>query len=289
MYDYSRGVFRVYWSCGNPDGICVGHATTTSTYYDGEPISINNPSPAVCDIQDPGVVKLNGTYYLFADGIPAGSPGCNVQGNEHGAIYAFSSTDGVSFSPLNGGKPVIKISVDPSCYSCYTGYGVAFPSPVVMGSGGFIRLYYGTNTNAPGYDLITSGIVAMDTQDGITFHNERVIQTGFWAPIVRRVGLYGDYPMVMTYDSGSGPMVAISSSSSDTSWTVGNSGLPISTSPAPGYAPSLEGTETGLLINSTGSAFTSPVTGQLNFWWSNNAVQSRIYRGLANAAQFFTF
>src|SRR5262249_14929841 len=109
IIDYPRGLFRIYWSCGNPDGICVGHATSATssrdaprrndcatccdvppgveasghmvmgppldreqdqsgsdnlemhqrtfgrppTKFDGEPISVNNASPAVCDIQDP--------------------------------------------------------------------------------------------------------------------------------------------------------------------------------------------------------------------------------------------
>lgn len=76
MQDYSAGgVFRIYWSCGNPNGICVGHATS-QTFFDFQPISINNSSPAVCDIQDPTVVKFNGMYYLYAAGIRANSPGC---------------------------------------------------------------------------------------------------------------------------------------------------------------------------------------------------------------------
>ena len=80
------------------------------------------------------------------------------------------------------------------------------------------------------------------------------------------------------------------SRSSDTSWTVGNSGMPISTSPIAAYAPSLEGTETGLFIDTNGAALTSPVSGQLNFWWGDNFIaQSQIYRGVGNVAQFFTF
>jgi len=355
LNDSSTGVFRFYWSCGNPDGICVitglrRHFSTEPSsennsssavcdiqginvvtfdrtnymfaegipagspgcsnsgnehaaiyafgstdrvpfprrHFSTEPISVNNPSPAVCDIQDPGVVMFNGTYYLFAEGIPAGSPGCSNSGNEHAAIYAFRSTDGVSFSPLNGGNPVIKVSVDPSCYSCYTGHGISFPSPVVMGSGSFIRVYY--HHNAPGYGPIDDGILAMDTYDGVTFFNERVILTPGWAPSVKRVGLSGDFPMVITYATGSGNMAATSSWSSDTSWTIGNNGMPISTNPAAGYPPSLEGDQTGLFLNANGVAFTSPVSGQLHLWWSDNFITgSRIYRGLGNAAQFFIF
>lgn len=285
--DYSTGVFRVYWSCGNPDGICAGHSTGIS-YYDGQPVSINSFS-AVCDIQDPSVVKFNGTYYLFAGGIAAGSPGCPNAGNhdnEHAAIYAFSSSDGLSFSPLSN-NPVIKVAADPSCYTCYFGHGIGFPSAVVMGSGSFIRLYF--HRSSPGYGLTDDGIEAMDTYDGQNFFNERYIGNG-WAPSVKRVGLNGDYPMVMSYNTGAGPMVATSSSWDDTVWTVGNGGLPISTSPTAGYAPGLESEETGLYLNANGAHFTSPVSGQVNFMWNNNVSPgSRIYRGQGNAAQFFTF
>ena len=146
----STGVFRFYWSCGNPDGICVitglrSHFSTEPILYTippqqsvtskgpvllrltaritcspkavlqdlpvaatramsmpfmpsvapmafhfladfladifrRRPIS-GTPSPAVCDIQDPGVVMFNGTYYLFAEGIPEGSHGCSNSGN----------------------------------------------------------------------------------------------------------------------------------------------------------------------------------------------------------------
>jgi hypothetical protein len=286
LNDSSTGVFRFYWSCGNPDGICV--ITGLRRHFSTEPSSENNSSPAVCDIQGLNVVTFDRTNYMFAEGIPAGSPGCSNSGNEHAAIYAFSSTDGISFSPLNGGNPVIKVSVDPSCYSCYTGHGISFPSPVVMGSGSFIRVYY--HHNAPGYGPIDDGILAMDTYDGVTFFNERVILTPGWAPSVKRVGLSGDFPMVITYATGSGNMAATSSWSSDISWTVGNNGMPISTNPAAGYPPSLEGDHTGLFLNANGVAFTGPVSGQLHLWWSDNFITgSRIYRGLGNAAQFFIF
>ncbi|HLH01104.1 MAG TPA: hypothetical protein VKX49_32675 [Bryobacteraceae bacterium] len=298
IMDYTTGVFRYYWSCGNPDGLCVGHATTTSTFFDGEPVSVNNPSPSVCDIQDPAIVKFNGTYYLYADGIRPGAPpnaGCNNEqgaGNEHAAIYGFSSSDGVYFSPLNGGNPVIQVPGDP-CYSCYTGHGINGPSPVVMGSGSFIRVYY--FISAPGYGVVAngSGIEAQDSYDGVNFSNERAIMAGGYWPCVKRVGLYGDYPMVMTYNYGGTAYSATSSSSNDTDWTVGNGGNPISTNPAYSYAPRIEGDQTGLFLDANGAAFTSPVSGQINLDWDNGTGKSvfgtRIFRGLANAAQFFNF
>ena len=295
IMDYTTGVFRYFWSCGNPDGICVGHATSSQTFLDGEPVSVNNPSPSVCDIQDPGIVKFNGTYYLYAAGIVPGAPpnaGCNGTGNEHAAIYAFSSSDGVHFSPLNGGHAVIQVSVDP-CYTCYTGHGINGPSPVVMGAGTFIRVYY--FINAPGYNVVSgaSGIEAQDSYNGVTFSNERAIMAnGAYWPSVKRVGLHGDYPMVMTFTNGSGAFTATSSSSGDTSWTIGNKGASISTTPAYSYPPRLESDQTGLFLNANGGAFTSPVSGQVNFDWDNGVgfvFGTRIYRGSGIAAQFFTF
>jgi hypothetical protein len=60
------------------------------------------------------------------DSTPAGTPPGKgsrivVQGNEHAMIYAFTSPDGLTWSPANGGNPVIKVPVDPGCYTCYTG------------------------------------------------------------------------------------------------------------------------------------------------------------------------
>jgi hypothetical protein len=337
IIDYPRGLFRIYWSCGNPDGICVGHATSAissrnanrrnacspccevpaglaegddvplgqaldreqnepespkpgthqrtfgrpPTDFDGEPISVNNASPAVCDIQDPTVVRYNGTYYLFVGGIPAGSPGCSSHVSEHARIYSFSSPDGLSWSPLNGGNPVISVAADPGCYGCYTGHGNWSPSAVVMESGRFIRVYY--SQEAPGYG--PSGIMSMDTYDGVTFFNQRFILGDAWAACVKRVGLAGDYPMVMTYRTGAGDFAATSNWSSDTSWTVGNGGAPIVTSPAAGYPPTIDGDLTGLF---GGGSYRSPISGPVDFWWPSGS-PSRIYWGQASAAQFFTF
>lgn len=163
-----------------------------------------------------------------------------------------------------------------------------------MGSGSFIRVYY--YINAPGYGISGEGIEAMDSYDGIHFFNERqIMPSGYW-PCVKRVGLYGDYPMVMTVNTANGAMAYTSSSSSDTSWTVGNGGSPISTNPAyGGYAPRLESEGTGLFLNANGAAFTSPISGQINFDWDDGTgpggtvYGTRIFRGLGNAAQFFSF
>jgi hypothetical protein len=336
IIDYSSGLFRIYWSCGNPDGICVGHAPLPTSsrgvpqrndcatccdlppgveasgnlivgqplaqpdhlgsddlelgqaifrrspaQFDGEPISVNNSLPAVCDIQDPTVVQSNGTYYLFARGIPARSLGCGVSGNEHARIYSFSSPDGLSWSPLNGSNPVITVPADPGCYGCYVGHGNWSPSAVVMGSGRFIRLYY--SQDAPGYG--PSGIMSMDTYDGANFFNQRFILGDAWAACVKRVGLSGDYPMVMTYRTSSGDFAATSSRSSDTSWTVGNGGFPIITSPTAGYPPTIDGDQTGLF---GGGSHSNLISGQVDFWWPSGS-PSRIYWGQASAAQFFTF
>ena len=327
IIDYSNGLFRIYWSCGNPDGICVGHALTATypraalqrnncatccgfppeveasgitdhlgsldretqqsvllrppTQFDGEPISVNNVLPAVCDIQDPTVVRYKGAYYLFAGAVPAGSLGCGVSGNEHAMIYSFSSPDGLSWSPLNGNNSVIAVPADPGCYACYAGHGNWSPSAVVMGSGSFIRLYY--SQEAPGYG--PSGILSMDTYDGVNFFNQRLILRDAWAACVKRVGLAGDYPMVMTYRTNFGDFAATSSLSSDLSWTVGNGDSPIITSPAAGYPPTIDGDQTGLF---GGGSKSGAMSRQVDLWWPAG-FPSRIYRGQANAAQFFTF
>jgi len=57
LNDSSTGVFRFYWSCGNPDGICV--ITGLRRHFSTEPISVYNSSPAVCDIQGINIEVCN--------------------------------------------------------------------------------------------------------------------------------------------------------------------------------------------------------------------------------------
>ncbi len=291
------GVFRIYWGCGQPDGLCDEYAANGHTYFSSEPVSVTNPAPSVCDIQDPGAVLFKGTYYMFAEGIKPGAPpnaGCNNEagaGNEHAAIYEFTSGDGVNFSVANNGNPVIVPSPDqPSpCWTCYVGHGYFGPSPVVMESGSLMRVYF--TQNVPGYGIAggANGIVSLDTTNGTTFSNPRLIMAGAYWANVKRVGLYnGDYPMVMTYNYGGNAYASTSSTTSDA--FPAPPGVQIATNPTWDEAPTLESDEYGLFLNANGGAFSHPVSGQMNFWWGGSATTGKyIWAGETSAAHFFSF
>ncbi|MGA8578075.1 MAG: hypothetical protein WB579_05310 [Bryobacteraceae bacterium] len=302
IFDSTSNVYRYYWSCGNTDGICVGQVTLSGvSSYLGQAATVNSQ---VCDLQDPGVVKFNNTYYLYAEGDQHGpsGDGC-LTNNEHAAIYGFSSSDGVHFSALNNGNPVLQLPPDAQlCWTCYTGHGLAGPTPVVMGLGTsnpFIRLYYWYQ--APGYGLISNGngIESVDSTNGETFvswgnpgSTERVILTqGYWQQ-VKRVGLYGDYPMVMTVNNGGGSYTLVSSGYSDQYWTWENGNQPFSVTPSAGYAPHLESDVTGLLLDTNSTPVTVPKLNsgeQLNLDWDNGATlgNSFIYRGSTTGLNLF--
>ncbi len=292
MADHITGTFRVWWSCGKPDGICYGVAGSDGAEYVSEPLIAGyGPALDICDLQDPTVVYFKGAYFLYASGIPAGTPGCPGQGNsgnEHASIYGFTSNDGGdTWSILNGGNPVIHISSDPGCFGCYSGHGNWTPSAIVMQSGSLIRVYYSQNTNgaAP-----PDGIYAIDSYDGTSFVDPRVILgQGQWEPVVKKVGIFGDYPLVMTYVAGSPafPWTATANGPNDTSWTIGNHGSPVSLWP-PSPFVSLEGDETGRLIDTSGGYFDGAARGEITFWWSGGT-PSALYRGPGDAARFFGF
>lgn len=303
IFDSTSGVYRYYWSCGGAgtyDGICVGQMTPT-----GQVSNVSQAifaSSTVCDLQDPGVVKFNGIYYLYAEGV-RGS-GCGTH-SEHAAIYGYQSSDGLHFSPLNNGNPVIQFAVDTSnnvanangvpapCWTCYSGHGIAGPTPVVMASCACIRIYYWYQ--APGYGLIPGGggIEAQDSSDGTNFTNERVIWSqGFWQQ-VKRTGLYGDYPLVMTVSNGgSGFVTAISSANSDQVWNYENGGAQWTTNTALGYPAHLESDVTGLLLDTSRNPITVPnlKSGELLYLdWDNGSTKgsSFIYRGYTTGLALF--
>ena len=291
MADHVTGTFRVWWSCGTPDGICYGTGTQSGWQYVNEPLIAGfGAALGICDLQDPTAIYFNGSYYLYASGIPAGTPGCpglGNSGNEHASVYGFISSDGNSWSILNNGNPVIKISSDPKCYTCYTGHGNWTPSAIVMQSGRLIRVYYSQNTN--GMEP-PDGIYAMDSLDGTNFFSPRVILgQGQWEPVVKKVGITGDYPLVMTYVAGSPawPWTATANGPDDTKWITGNGGKPVRLFP-PSTFVSLEGDESGRLIDTKGAYFTGAAGGEIHVWWSSG-LPAALYRGLAETARYFGF
>lgn len=312
MDDYSSGVNREWWSCGDVSGgmhpyICYGEY---NSYVNRD---IYGPSYGLCDVSDPTVVKFNGQYYLYLTGIRSGNDGCpgGSEAGDNGNIYAFMSADARTWSILNGGNPVIsQADTNPPAY------GIGQPSAIVMSYtysclGGFwqatpttpwIRVYYtwtDPGTPVPGYHMFAS-----DSTDAVTFvyHNLRGlgsptpilssgsgISSGGWYPGVKKVGLFGDYPLVLAYANGvSGTSTAVTGvTPSDFSWFGGNGGNPTPLSPAP-QQTRLDGDQTGLFLNTSGAAFSGSPSGQNNFWWSQQlSSPPYLYVGPGNTSTYF--
>lgn len=308
IYNSSSGVYLYYWNCGNSsqDGICVGQRTPGGTVSNVTQAIFTNSS--VCDIQDPGVVLFNGTYYLYAGGITGTSISTcnnkNAAGNQHAAIYAWQSSDGHSFTALNNGNPVVQTADDANnCAThCYTGHGINGPTPVVMAECSCIRLYYWYDAAGNGVISGGTGIESQDSTDGVTFGNERaILPYGYW-PQIRKSGLYGDYPLVMTFlnnsgvGNGTGFVTAVSSGFSDLYWTCQyscNGFTATSLTQPANYAPSLESDLTGTLLDTSQNALSLSGLNsgqQLYLDWDNNVVAnsgSYIYRGSTTGSNLF--
>src|SRR5579883_2428619 len=54
MADQVTGTFRIWWSCGTPDGICYGTGTPSGWQYVNEPLIAGfGAALGICDLQDP--------------------------------------------------------------------------------------------------------------------------------------------------------------------------------------------------------------------------------------------
>lgn len=295
-YTVSPSVLRLWWSCGVTASFCYGE----NAYYVGTDIVSSNFG--FCDSSDPSVVLFNGTWYMYVTAIPNGDPGCGGRGG-NGRIYAFGSSDARNWTLLNGGNPVIWNGPT-------TSYGTGQPSAVVMNyayacSGGqwqyypttpYIRVYYTQFGNEPQWP---HHLYAMDSYDGVTFtaHTDASGNQGIlngpnvdsvgWYPSVKKVGINGDYPLVIGYWSYSlnTPVTAVTTGPSDFSWTGGGGGTSLPLSP-PGQDVHLEGDTSGIFLNTLGGGFSGEPSGQVNLWWSPSNVQN-IYLGQADAAMWF--
>lgn len=277
------------------DGICVGEMTTGGSVSNvGKAVTAN---PTVCDIQDPGVVYFNNGvtsyYYLYADGITKETGyacGAGPYGG-HAAIYGWYSSNGLSFTALNSGNPVIQFPDDADgCWSCYTGPGINGPSPVVMAECSCIRMYYWYGAPREGLISGGSGVESQDSTNGTNFSNERVIWAyGYW-PQVKKTGLYGDYPLVMTIQDGatSDEFVSAISGFNDQTWACEYSCAEFAATSINNYPAHLESDPTGLLLDTTQSpiSISSLINSgeQLDLDWDNS---TNLYRGPTTGLNLF--
>ena len=306
LQEPSGGVVRLWWSCGintnpvNPT-ICYGEKVSNQFQYVGS--DIVGVSYGLCDIADPTVVKFNGYYYLYASAIKSGTSPCpsGVQGN----VFGFVSSDARSWTILNNGNPVIT-SLDPAysdsqpsaivmqySYACSAGSWAASPTTP------FIRVYYtaGSDIGDPGYSRF-----AADTYDGSSFAAHvgpggiQGILRGYgplrggWWPNVKRVGVFGDYPLVMSYAGPDANYTAVTSGApSDFNWLGANAGHIQYFSPLAFTPGSLEGLGDGTLVDSNGSPFYGYPSGSVYLWWSTGKYKwpTPIYRGPSSTLAVF--
>jgi hypothetical protein len=192
-------------------------------------------------------------------------------------------------------------------------YGIGQPSAIVMQYsytciGGswftgqatpFIRIYHTQSASQPdpGYSLF-----AKDSYDGVNFSAHvgpggiqgilrgSAIQFNGWWPNVKKVGTFGDYPLVISYSGPFGQYTAATNGSpSDFNWIGGNGGSLLSFSPASTTSASLDGIADGTLIDTNGGQFFGNPSGQVNFWWSAGSVTfpTPIYLGQAATGTYF--
>lgn len=161
-YDYvptimKDGVYRMWW-CGGVAGDFILYAeadslrgpwhargSTTPNSYDtvftpmGDPARFDGTHTC-----DPSVIRVNGTYYLYYGGFGSGV------GLGTTSIGVASSSDGINWTRLNGGAPIIRPARDFSVVS--NPYGAGQPS-VTHVNGKFYIIY----TDTTGVDVDGNG------------------------------------------------------------------------------------------------------------------------------------
>jgi hypothetical protein len=140
-YDYSPsvvldGVYRMWWCCGlGGDHVCYAEADSLDGPWHGrgknQPNTFDDvfgPTGNLADFDgthtcDPSVVRVDGTYYMFYGGI-AEKP------NTWTRIGVATSADGLSWTRLAGGQPIVDAARDPWAAKLPNTYGAGQPSVV---------------------------------------------------------------------------------------------------------------------------------------------------------------
>lgn len=167
---------------------------------------------------------------------------------------------------------------------------------------GWSILIYHTQFTAGSEPAWPHHLYAQDSYDGVTFtpHADQSGQRGILNGTniqdfgsVKKVALFGDYPLAIVYSDGYAPLTATTGSApSDFSWIAGHYGGYMWMSPESGDSAFLESSDgEGRLANSFGAWFTGPPSGQITFDWSPSRFPPPpyIYRGTGDTATFFSW
>lgn len=178
FYDTSDGKWKVWFGAGIPEGIAsdnVYYAETTDPRMGwSQPVRLvlDDPTKKLCAYNrspgyggDPGVIKVNGTYYMYFSGLETSAV---VTGGGHwNKIYLATSKDGLNFTVQ---KAVVDVPNGGTL-----GYGAGSPS-VVYKDGKFYLYFY---TQTPVGSNHVQGVVRSVSSDPMNFTDFEVcVNTG---------------------------------------------------------------------------------------------------------------
>lgn len=193
-YDYAPtvmhdgAVFRTWWCGGvagdhilhaeadSPTGPWHAHANTAPGTFD----DVFGPTGNGADFDglhtcDPSVVVVDGTYYLYYGGLDVQTASPSMTSGVT-RIGVAKSSDGLSFTRLNSGKPIITVARSPS--SLPNKYGAGQPS-VTYVDGKFWMIY--TDTTGLASNAVNGGGQYVLRSSDPTFQSgvEELTSSGF--------------------------------------------------------------------------------------------------------------
>lgn len=196
MFD---GVYRAWFCTGHYEGAAphrtylgdqVAYATAPSPagpWTTPVPVFRNAGNPAAFDgfhTCDPSVVRVNGVYYMYYGGhnnIVYPAPG-----HTSGAIGVATSADGLSWTRLNGGRPIVTAvrgAGHPEYPSLAASRGYGAGQPSVTHVDGLFYLAYTDTTGYASNTVNGAGIYVLRSPDP-TFRTavETLVAPGTFAP-----------------------------------------------------------------------------------------------------------
>ena len=188
MWDAQAGVYRMWW-CGGVSGDHVLYAV--SRKLDGPYMSATDDTPNSYDVAlapspdpyafdhthvcDPSVIKVDGTWYLYYGGANEDEPGAPTR------IGLATSTDGVTWTRANGGRPIVVPARDVA--TVVNGYGAGQPS--VTHVGGRFHLVFTDTTGRGGNQGNGAGQYVMRSADPLFSTGVEELQSYGWATYYR--------------------------------------------------------------------------------------------------------
>ncbi len=217
---YDNGAYHMYWCAGvGAKGDYILHAQSSSV--SGPYHASNNAAPNSYDVAfhptwskanfdgyetcDPSVVKYQGVYYLYYGGLAT-----QVFGTAPTMIGVASGTDGINFSRLNGGKPIVTPARNFA--TSVNKYGAGQPAVI------YIEPYFYmsfTDTTGPGDDANGNGQFAIRAIDPLFQNGLQELTASGW--VARAPGTHtAEYSYInavsidLSYDVMTGKIVLAS-------------------------------------------------------------------------------